>query len=197
MPYGAPCRPVSASPSLSTMTLAITWRWRPWAELSAAELHALLQLRSRVFVVEQRCVFLEVDGRDPDAFHLLGTVVSALPEPLPSPGVHSGVGDGPSRAALSLGDAHLAAYARVFAPGLRYADAACISRVVTHPSARGTGAGRAVMREAIAACEREWPGMPIGLEAQQHLERFYASLGFGTVGAMYLEDDIPHVPMRR
>ena len=179
------------------MTLAITWRWRPWAELSAAELHALLQLRSRVFVVEQSCVFLEIDGRDPDAYHLLGTVGSALPEPAASPGVHGGAGEGPSSAALALGDAHLAAYTRVFAPGRRYPDAACISRVVTHPSARGTGAGRAVMHEALAACAREWPGAPVRLEAQQRLERFYESLGFRTVGATYIEDDIPHVPMRR
>jgi ElaA protein len=172
----------------------ITWTLRPWTSLTAGELHALLQLRSRVFVVEQQCVFLEIDGRDPDAFHLLGTVREPLPEP---PGAHAGVGDDPSPEALASGDRHLAAYARLFAPGMRYADASCVGRVVTHPSARGSGAGRAVMREAIATCESRWPGVPIGLEAQQHLERFYESLGFRTTGAMYLEDGIPHVPMRR
>jgi ElaA protein len=172
----------------------ITWTLRPWTSLTAGELHALLQLRSRVFVVEQQCVFLEIDGRDPDAFHLLGTVREPLPEP---PGAHAGVGDAPSPEALAIGDRHLAAYARVFAPGMRYADASCVGRVATHPSARGTGAGRAVMREAIAACESRWPGVPIGLEAQRHLEPFYESLGFRTSGAMYLEDGIPHVPMRR
>ena len=176
------------------MPLDITWHLRPWTSLTAGELHAVLQLRSRVFVVEQQCVFLEIDGRDPDAFHLLGVVRDALHEP---PGAHAGVGDGPTPEALSLGDRHLAAYARLFAPGMRYPDASCIGRVVTHPSARGGGAGRAIMHEAIATCESRWPGTPIGLEAQQHLERFYTSLGFRTVGAMYLEDDIPHVPMRR
>lgn len=179
------------------MTLPIIWHWRPWTALTAAELHAILQLRSRVFVVEQQCVFLEIDGRDPDAFHLLGVVDAPLPEAT-ALATHAGAtaDAGPSAAALALGDAHLAAYARVFAPGLRYADAACIGRVVTHPSARGAGAGRAVMREALARCARQWPSSLVGLEAQQHLERFYVSLGFRTVGASYLEDGIPHVPMR-
>jgi ElaA protein len=179
------------------MPLDIAWHFRPWSALTAAELHAMLQLRSRVFVVEQQCVFLEVDGRDPDAWHLLGTVREPLPEPGSPTPIHGAAGDGPSGAARALGDAHLAAYARVFAPGVRYPEAACIGRVVTHPSARGTGAGRAVMRQAIAACEAQWPGAPIGLEAQGHLERFYASLGFRTSGATYIEDGIPHVPMRR
>ena len=176
------------------MALDISWHLRPWTSLSAAELHAILQLRSRVFVVEQQCVFLEIDGRDPDAFHLLGAVREPLAEP---PGAHAGLGDGPTPEALAHGDAHLAAYARLFAPGMRYPEASCIGRVVTHPSARGTGVGRAIMLEAIAQCERRWPGIPIGLEAQQHLEPFYASLGFMTSGAMYMEDGIPHVPMRR
>ena len=182
------------------MVTEITWTLRPWTSLTAGELHALLQLRSRVFVVEQQCIFLEIDGRDPDAFHLLGTVREPLPEPAGAGGavgVHGAGGDEPSPGARALGDAYLAAYARVFAPGIRYPDASCIGRVITHPSARGAGAGRAVMREAIAACDARWPDVPIGLEAQQRLEAFYASLGFRTTGAMYLEDGIPHVPMRR
>jgi ElaA protein len=175
----------------------ITWRFRPWSALTTGELHALLQLRSRVFVVEQNCVFLDVDGRDPDAYHLLGTVREPLPESGVGTAIHGAGGDGPSDAARALGDAHLAAYARIFAPGVRYPEAACIGRVIAHPSARGTGAGRAVMQAAIAACERQWPGAPVGLEAQQRLERFYAGLGFRTTGASYLEDGIPHVPMMR
>jgi ElaA protein len=80
---------------------------------------------------------------------------------------------------------------------VRYPDASCIGRVVTHPAVRGGGVGRALMLHAIASCERAWPGVPIGLDAQQYLERFYQSLGFRTTGATYLEDGIPHVPMRR
>lgn len=172
----------------------IDWRWRAFAELTGAEVHAMLQLRSRVFVVEQQCVFLEVDGRDPDAFHLLGTVA----RPLEGHASHDpGPGAGPSRAARAAGDAHLAAYARIFAPDVRYDGASSIGRVVTHPALRRTGAGRALMREAIEATLERWPDAPIRLEAQQYLERFYESFGFRTTGAMYLEDDIPHVPMER
>ena len=168
------------------------WRWRTFDEMSAAELHALLQLRSRVFVVEQHCVFLEVDGRDPDAIHLLGMVTSPLGDPVPDDAV-----DVPSPAARRAGDAHLAGCARLFAPGIRYDGASCIGRVVTHPALRGTGVGRALMREAMDGVLARWPHAPMRLEAQQRLERFYASFGFRTIGAMYLEDDIPHVPMER
>lgn len=175
----------------------ITWHLRSWAQLSAAELHAVLQLRSRVFVVEQACVFLDVDGRDPDALHLLGATDVAMRGPQPGSDAMHGVAGPPSALADRAGDAWLAGYARLFAPGDRYHDASCIGRVVTHPLARGTGAGRALMGGAIAACESRWPGTPIRLEAQQHLERFYASLGFATTGETYMEDGIPHVSMRR
>lgn len=170
----------------------IDWRWREFAAMTAAEVHAMLQLRARVFVVEQQCVFLEVDGRDPDAFHLLGTVA----RPLDAHAPHD-AGEGPSKAALRAGDAHLAAYARIFAPDVRYPGASSIGRVVTHPALRRTGAGRALLREAIEATLERWPDAPIRLEAQQYLERFYESFGFRTIGEMYLEDDIPHVPMER
>lgn len=177
--------------------MSITWHLRPWPALTAAELHAVLQLRSRVFVVEQQCVFLDIDGRDPDALHLLGATSAPMRGAQPGSDAMHGVSGPPSDAADRAGDAWLAGYARLFAPGDRYADASCIGRVVTHPLARGTGAGRALMTEAIAACESRWPGTPIRLEAQQHLERFYASLGFVTTGGMYMEDGIPHVSMRR
>lgn len=177
--------------------MPITWHLRTWPELSAAELHAVLQLRSRVFVVEQQCVFLDVDGRDPDALHLLGATDAAMRGEQPGSDAMHGVAGPPSARADRASDAWLAGYARLFAPGDRYGDASCIGRVVTHPLARGGGTGRRLMEEAIRACEARWPGVPIRLEAQQHLERFYASLGFATTGEAYVEDGIPHVSMRR
>jgi ElaA protein len=76
-------------------------------------------------------------------------------------------------------------------------DAPAIGRVVTAPEVRGTGAGRALVTEGVARCLLAWPGRGIRLNAQAHLERFYAGFGFVRCGEGFLEDDIPHVPMRR
>lgn len=144
------------------------WTCAPFAALSVQQLHDALQLRSRVFVVEQNCVFLDIDGLDPETLHLLG---------------HASNGT-------------LQAYARLIPPGVKSPDA-LIGRVVTSPTARGGGSGRALMTEAIAQCERLWPGRAITLHAQAHLQRFYGSFGFLPVGQPYVEDGIPHIEMRK
>jgi ElaA protein len=149
---------------------APAWRVVAFHELDARSLYALLRLRSEVFVVEQACVFLDMDDRDDRALHLLGEQLA------------------------DDGAATLVAYARLFAPGDCYAESA-IGRVVTAPRARGTGAGRALMLAAIGECTRRWPGHAIRIGAQRYLERFYASLGFVADGAPYDEDGIPHVEM--
>lgn len=149
------------------------WSCAPFAELSVSQLYAALALRSEVFVVEQQCIFLDIDGIDPLGWHLLGTDLSA--------------GSAAPR---------LSAYARLLPPGVKAPDVV-IGRVVTAPVARGGGIGHALMREARAQCERLWPGQPITLHAQAHLEGFYQSHGFATVSAPYLEDEILHITMRK
>jgi ElaA protein len=144
------------------------WTCVPFAGLGVQPLYDVLALRSQVFVVEQNCVFLDIDGLDAQTLHLLGT------------------GD----------DGTLRAYARLIPPGVKATDA-LIGRVVTSPAARGGGTGRALMVEALAQCERLWPGHAITLHAQAHLERFYASFGFAPVGEQYMEDGIPHIEMRK
>jgi ElaA protein len=144
------------------------WACLPFSALSVQQLYDVLALRSQVFVVEQNCVFLDIDGLDPQTLHLLGT------------------GD----------DDALKAYVRLIPPGLKAPDA-LIGRVVTAPAARGGGTGRVLMAEAVAQCERLWPGHAITLHAQAHLERFYAGFGFAAVGEHYMEDGIPHIEMRR
>jgi ElaA protein len=153
---------------------ALTWRLAPYAELTLDELYALLRLRSLVFVVEQQCPFLDLDGDDDRAWHLLGW------------GAAAGAGGGPL----------LAAYARLFAPGVKYAEAS-IGRVVSHPDARRTGAGRALMAEAVRRVDALAPGAPVRIGAQKYLERFYASFGFARAGDDYLEDGIVHLEMVR
>lgn len=127
----------------------------------------MLRLRQQVFIVEQNCVYLDADGFDPFALHLSGRRENRL-----------------------------IAYARIFAPGIKYPEA-CIGRVVTHADARRTGAGRLLMTEAVRGLGERWPGAPIRIEAQQYLERFYAGFGFETVSDVYLDDGIPHISMRR
>lgn len=152
---------------------AVRWQCVPYARLTPDALYALLQLRQLVFVVEQTCPFLDADGRDAEACHLLGWTTDA-----------------------GTGRPHLAAYARLFPPGIVYAEAS-IGRVATHPSARGTGLGRALVAEALRATDALAPGAPVRIGAQCYLERFYTAFGFHRAGPDYDEDGIAHVEMTR
>ncbi|MFD1874189.1 GNAT family N-acetyltransferase [Hymenobacter bucti] len=150
------------------MTPTIHWTTKPFDALTLAELYALLQLRSEVFVVEQTCAFQDIDGQDQVALHLLG---------------HTAEGE-------------LAAYARLFEAGRSYAQAS-IGRVITSPRHRGRGLGRQLLHEAIAQCAAQFGPQPIKIGAQQYLLDFYQSFGFVVEGEGYLEDGIPHVHMVR
>lgn len=154
----------------SLMPPSLTWQCTAFAELSPADLYAAMELRQRVFVVEQNCAYLDADGTDKKSLHLLGW------------------NGNPSYPKLI-------AYARLLPPKTKYAEAS-IGRVCTHPDVRGTGAGRTLMEEAIRLVEEVW-GSEIRIAAQMYLERFYEGFGFRRVTDPYLEDDIWHVDMRR
>ena len=155
----------------SPTELTVTWQCTPFAELTAGELYAVMEARQRVFVVEQRCAYLDADGSDHLALHLLGWRSTA---------------DG----------LILSAYARLFPPGVKFKEAS-IGRVLTHPAVRRSGLGRAVMAEALQRiADAEW-GPSIRLAAQMHLQGFYEEFGFRRVTDPYLEDDIWHVDMIR
>jgi len=149
----------------------VDWQWRRFAELSPAELYALLAARAAVFVVEQACAFLDLDGLDLFAWHLLGWAGSAQ-------------------------GAALAAYLRLIDPGRKYLEPS-LGRVLTSAPFRGQGLGRAAMREGIERAAGLYPGHALRIGAQQRLERFYAEQGFRTDSAPYLEDGIAHVEMLR
>ena len=147
------------------------WQWSRFSELTAADLYSVVRLREAVFIVEQNCPYPDSDGRDPNAWHLLGW------------------------SQRSTGRV-LVAYARIFEPGVRY-DEASIGRVVTAAEVRGTGKGRALMAEALRRIDSLMPGQPIRIAAQRRLEDFYLGLGFKTVSDPYEEDGIIHVDMLR
>ncbi len=145
----------------------IDWRFLSFGDLTTRELYEVLQLRSDVFVVEQACIFQDLDGADTTAMHLLGTL-----------------------------DGQLVAYARCFAAGEKFAEAS-VGRVMTRNTLRGGGAGHSLMRESIDQLIRHWGPQPIRIGAQARLEKFYKQHGFVDAGAPYIEDGIPHIEMLR
>ena len=155
-----------------SLSAQIQWRWLPFSAMSAHTLYRLLQLRAEVFVVEQACVFLDLDDLDAQCLHVLGEAVDAD------------------------GSVHLHASTRLVPPGAAF-DGASIGRVVTAPSARGGGIGHALMAESLRLLEQLWGPQPIRIGAQAHLESFYNRHGFVSDNKPYIEDGIPHIEMLR
>jgi len=147
--------------------MEIKFKIKRFNELSLAELYDLLKLRSEVFVVEQNCVYLDVDGKDEKALHLLGT----------------------------FGD-ELVAYVRIFKPG-DYFEQASIGRVLIKQIYRDRKWGYDLMHEAIRVTKAELNQTNITISAQCYLQKFYENVGFVQTSEMYLEDDIPHIEMKR
>ena len=154
-------------------TPSLHWQWCAFDELATADLYAVLALRQAVFVIEQACVFPDIDWHDQQACHLLGWQAG---------------GAGSER--------FLAAYLRCLPPGIKFAECA-IGRVVTAPAVRGSGIGRLLVAEGLRRAESLYPAQPIRIGAQMHLERFYAGFGFDAASAPYDEDDIMHIEMLR
>ena len=143
----------------------ISWICKTFDELTPHELYAALRLRSEVFVVEQSCVFLDMDDKDQQSWHLLG-----------------------------MQQDDLAAYTRLVPPGVIYSEAS-IGRVVTAPFARRTGIGRELMQQSIKKVHELFGAGDIRIGAQYYLKQFYQSLGFIQTSEIYLEDGIEHIYM--
>ena len=134
-------------------------------ELTKQELYNVLQLRSEVFVVEQDCVYQDLDGKDEKAWHVLG-----------------------------LKNNKLVAYTRIFKPGI-YFEESSIGRVVVAKNERQHNYGYAIMEASIKAIKSLFDQTLIKISAQCYLEQFYTNVGFKSIGKSYLEDDIPHIAM--
>lgn len=149
------------------MRHTIEWQFLRFDELTTQELYSMLQLRNEVFVVEQACVFQDMDGADQIAMHLIGKI-----------------------------DSVIAAYARCFGAGVKFAEAS-IGRVVTRHTVRGDGVGHALIRKAIDCVGQCWGVQAIRIGAQAHLANFYMQHGFVDAGMPYIEDGIEHLEMLR
>jgi ElaA protein len=145
----------------------INWIVKKFSELTADELYAILRLRSEVFVVEQSCVFLDMDNKDQSSYHLMGWQHEKL-----------------------------MAYTRLVPPGIAYEEPS-IGRVVTSPAARGGGFGKLLMEKSIEQAELLFGKTPIRIGAQVYLTHFYNSFGFEQSSAIYDEDGIDHIQMLR
>ena len=147
--------------------MTIQWEIKAFDALSVHELYDLLQLRSEIFVVEQNCVYLDLDGKDKVALHLLGKY-----------------------------DGKIVAHSRLFASGISF-DNASIGRVTVSAQYRDRKWGHELMQHSIAGIAKHFNESKITIGAQLYLKKFYESHGFVQTSEMYLEDDIPHIEMIR
>lgn len=145
----------------------LKWKIKPFKELSLIELYKMLQLRSEVFVVEQNCVYQDIDGKDEKAIHVFCEMEEVL-----------------------------VAYSRLFKPN-DYFDNASIGRVIVKESHRSLNLGHQLMNVSIKAIEDLFQTKEITISAQLYLKKFYESHGFIQTSDMYLEDDIPHIEMKK
>ena len=145
----------------------LSYAVKRFQDLSLEELYAILRLRQEVFIVEQNCPYLDADGKDLDAWHLMGRDTEGT----------------------------LVAYTRLLPIGISYPDYASIGRVVNSDKVRGQGVGKLLMQESIAKMAELFPNQPVKIGAQSYLLKFYTALGFVSTGEEYLEDNIPHTIM--
>ena len=143
----------------------MNWTCQHFDELSTKELYEILQLRSEVFVVEQNCVFLDMDDKDQKCWHVCGWQ-----------------------------DQKLVAYTRLVPPGTAY-EQPSIGRVTTSAAVRRTGLGKELMEISIEKTFSIFGKQPIKIGAQLYLKKFYESLGFRQSSEVYLEDGIEHIEM--
>jgi len=146
--------------------MPLTWQHYSFDELDTRLLYAILALRQEVFVVEQTCWYLDADGKDLEAVHVVGKR-----------------------------DGRVVAYTRLLDRGVSYDEYASIGRVLTAAEVRGQGLGRPLMEESIRVLYDRFGRQPIKISAQAHLQKFYGALGFRGVGEIYDEDGIPHRAM--
>ncbi len=141
------------------------WQIAHFDDFTTRDLYTVMRLRQEVFVVEQNCVYPDLDGLDLSADHI-----------------------------LCWEDGDLLAYLRCLKPGLSYPQSS-IGRIVVSPTARGRDLGRELVTRGITYNFQQWPDSEIRIGAQRYLETFYCSLGFVTDGEPYIEDGIEHVHM--
>ncbi len=146
--------------------MAVSWNWKLFSDLSVDELHDLLALRNQVFVVEQGCIYQDLDLKDKPSFHVIGT--------------------GSNNSIIAT--------ARVLPPGVSYSEVS-IGRVCLESTQRGKGIGKTLMEKCLECVHEEFGKVSVRISAQLYLQRYYEYFGFERVGEVYLEEDLDHIQM--
>lgn len=149
------------------MEYTTQWNFKHFTELTALEYHSILELRTSVFVVEQKCPYQEIDQKDLSSYHVWGAIENEI-----------------------------VAVSRIVEPGISYVDLS-IGRVAVKSEYRGTHISRDLMNQSLSFINSTLGEQPVRISAQEHLQTFYHKFGFKTVGSIYLEDAIPHIEMIR
>lgn len=145
----------------------LNWICAHFSSLTVDELYELLQVRADVFVIEQQCIYKDLDDKDRNCYHLLGK---------------------------NRETGKLEAYSRIVPPGISYEEPS-IGRILTTQSSRGNNLGKELLEKSIGETQKLYPNHPIRIGAQTYLIRFYNSFGFVEQGEPYDEDGIEHIEM--
>ncbi len=157
----------------------LTWHCKDFQRLSVQQLYAILKVRQDVFIIEQNCIYADLDSLDVHCRHLFATI-----DTKEQAGNETQTPTAPN----------IVAYARLLPPKLNYREAS-FGRVLTTASARGTGVGKLLIKKSIESLQKQHPEQPIKIAAQLYLEKFYRSFGFKQISEPYDEDGIEHIDM--
>lgn len=144
----------------------IEWQCKSFEELTNEELYKILQLRIEVFSIEQNVIYQDCDNKDFNSYHFIGLINNEI-----------------------------VAYSRIIPPGISYAEAASIGRVVTSPTVRGKSLGKELFQKSLEQLYQLFGAVPVILSAQVYLIAFYEKFSFTQQGDIYIEDSIPHITM--
>lgn len=143
----------------------ITWKYKKFEELNINELYDILNLRNETFVFQQKAIYNDTDYKDQEALHLFGTM-----------------------------DDKIVVYCRIFDRDVKYKNLSSIGRVIVSPEHRRKEIGRELVGKAVCFLKAK-NQLPIKIEAQAYLERFYESFGFKTISDVYELECLPHIDM--
>jgi len=146
----------------------LNWQCKSFKELNTDQLYNILKVRQDVFVVEQNCVYADMDSDDRDCLHLFATTEND--------------------------NLNIVAYLRIVPPGIQYPQAS-IGRVLTTEQTRGTGAGLSLVTKALEKLATQYPTYDVKISAQVYLQTFYKNFGFAIISPVYDEDGIDHIDM--